>query len=639
MSSTAIPCAAAATGSAAIAGRGISAAPCGRHASDAAHMGPAPTQSTASTPSSPPDVDAQPSPAPSPLPSESGGKPDICAMGHEGAAGAPHDELDDSSEAKVKASLLLKPFAKLPDNPIPDAAAIMATPQSLQSMNDGSAAAISPLEMLIAALDPQRQPPQHQPYTEVVAPAASVLDCSQQLAMASGMAADGSDMPAVPGQLDMLSGGLWSPGVAVPGDQCVGGISGMAWAAARRVSDAAVLGGYQFGQPAAGDQCVASEPIRAEPYHLGAKRPYGDFEQLLSAAEAYPGVNNTSELAGQPPMNRVRHTIDATATDATSAAAAAAIAAAVLSHSRTLSDATRCETAIETCVPPGTGVQVPCPNTCFDQLGQGPGPGLSLNPGMPLMSGPPLSQVPVGQPLHAYPGHHARSLSLSHLDSPMGAAAMSSAAGQYPPFGYFYEGLGMGALGPGGPNELAALSAAPVPAIPGVTVSPKVKPRRISVPDLSSLDADERTTPKTRPRRQKVRSGEDLYTPTWVRNSGQKKEGFCDTCSPGKWLQLKNSAFWYHKQFSHGISSVSGRPFTRPLQVRHFDADNIEGLCHQCRKWVPIANAKRRNSVLWFRHAHKCHVHSKPKQEVEFGDYPAIESMPAVSAAAVPLEQ
>ncbi|KAJ1877492.1 hypothetical protein LPJ71_011227, partial [Coemansia sp. S17] len=120
-----------------------------------------------------------------------------------------------------------------------------------------------------------------------------------------------------------------------------------------------------------------------------------------------------------------------------------------------------------------------------------------------------------------------------------------------------------------------------------------------------------------RPRRQKVRFSDDMYTPMWVRNNGQQKEGFCDTCVPGKWLQLKNSAFWYHKQFFHGISSVSGRPFIRPLQVRHFDADIIEGLCHQCRQWVPIANAKRRNSVLWFRHAHKCHVYHKPKQDCD----------------------
>jgi len=45
-------------------------------------------------------------------------------------------------------------------------------------------------------------------------------------------------------------------------------------------------------------------------------------------------------------------------------------------------------------------------------------------------------------------------------------------------------------------------------------------------------------------RKQKLRYEGDHYTPQWVRNAGQAKEGFCDTCVPGKWLQLKNSAFW-----------------------------------------------------------------------------------------------
>ncbi|KAJ1803273.1 hypothetical protein LPJ75_005930 [Coemansia sp. RSA 2598] len=170
-----------------------------------------------------------------------------------------------------------------------------------------------------------------------------------------------------------------------------------------------------------------------------------------------------------------------------------------------------------------------------------------------------------------------------------------------------------------------------IPSIPGVTVSPKEKPRRLSVPDFPLSGEGSDMDPKTRPRRQKLRFSGDLYTPMWVRNNGQQKEGFCDTCIPGKWLQLKNSAFWYHKQFAHGVSSVSGRPFVRPLQVRHYDPDIVEGLCHQCQQWVPIANAKRRNSVLWFRHAHKCHVYHKPKQEEDaidddIGDAPLAAS-------------
>ncbi|OMJ27018.1 Meiotic expression up-regulated protein 26, partial [Smittium culicis] len=152
-----------------------------------------------------------------------------------------------------------------------------------------------------------------------------------------------------------------------------------------------------------------------------------------------------------------------------------------------------------------------------------------------------------------------------------------------------------------------------VPVIPGVTASPKLPNRRQSAPNISkdNNDPDDVLTP----RRQKLRFKDDLYTPMWVRNAGQLKEGFCDTCSPGKWLQLKNSAYWYHKQFLHGVSSISGQPFIRPLEINQIDDDTFEGLCHQCKKWIVIATAKRQNSVLWYRHAHKCHVYTKPKSD------------------------
>lgn len=123
----------------------------------------------------------------------------------------------------------------------------------------------------------------------------------------------------------------------------------------------------------------------------------------------------------------------------------------------------------------------------------------------------------------------------------------------------------------------------------------------ITEADLEAAKKD----PNAIPRRQKLRYEGDEYTPKWVRYTGQSKEGYCDTCKPGKWLQLKNSAFWYHKQFFHGISSVSGKTFARPLEQRAGEHDVIEGLCHQCKQFVPICNSKRKNSVLWYRHAHK----------------------------------
>ncbi|CAO3623189.1 unnamed protein product [Cunninghamella echinulata] len=133
-------------------------------------------------------------------------------------------------------------------------------------------------------------------------------------------------------------------------------------------------------------------------------------------------------------------------------------------------------------------------------------------------------------------------------------------------------------------------------------------------PDMCPRDVElAKTDPDARPRRQKLRFDGDMYTPKWVRFNGQAKEGLCDTCQPGRWLQLKNSAYWYHKQFYHGISSVSGAEFVQPIETRWVDQDLVEGLCHQCHQWVAVSNVKRKNSVLWFRHAHKCHVYHKPK--------------------------
>lgn len=72
-----------------------------------------------------------------------------------------------------------------------------------------------------------------------------------------------------------------------------------------------------------------------------------------------------------------------------------------------------------------------------------------------------------------------------------------------------------------------------------------VEPGDPDFPDMSPKDVEAaRTNPEARPRRQKMRFLDDKYTPKWVRYNGQAKEGLCDTCKPGKWLQLKNSAFW-----------------------------------------------------------------------------------------------
>eukprot|EP00842_Homolaphlyctis_polyrhiza_P001852 jgi/Hompol1/2668/HPOL_003011-RA len=162
------------------------------------------------------------------------------------------------------------------------------------------------------------------------------------------------------------------------------------------------------------------------------------------------------------------------------------------------------------------------------------------------------------------------------------------------------------------------------------TVSNSVPTRMpAGVPSVSLANTGNDACAALKPREQDVRAPDDSYTPKWVRGVSQKKEGLCDLCPPpGRWLQLKNSAFWYHKQFTHGISSISFRPFRTPIQMRSVlitttnktpsalsgerskarsknSATNasgcsthlmLEGECDTCRCWVPLLPAKRRAS-------------------------------------------
>ncbi|PLW29475.1 hypothetical protein PCANC_26053 [Puccinia coronata f. sp. avenae] len=157
------------------------------------------------------------------------------------------------------------------------------------------------------------------------------------------------------------------------------------------------------------------------------------------------------------------------------------------------------------------------------------------------------------------------------------------------------------------------------------------------------------------PWKQDLRCDEDLYTPMWCRGQNDKKEGFCDMCDGGAWFRLKNSAYWYHKQYFHGVSSTTGHYFYPPKEIkRGFSTANrqqILGFCHECEQWVGYSsvigmgamkkNVQLRNELadeegaggagprpewldcdepgtpkvptLWFKHAHKCHRHQTCK--------------------------
>ena len=108
------------------------------------------------------------------------------------------------------------------------------------------------------------------------------------------------------------------------------------------------------------------------------------------------------------------------------------------------------------------------------------------------------------------------------------------------------------------------------------------------------------------PRKQELRFEGDLYTPQYVRGHGNKREGWCGICKPGRWLVLKNSAFWYDKSFTHGISAASGMGFDGPKKTRRMsgNADVWEGLCGSCGDWIALISSKKKGTT-WFRHAYK----------------------------------
>ncbi|RPB23865.1 hypothetical protein L211DRAFT_786261 [Terfezia boudieri ATCC MYA-4762] len=144
--------------------------------------------------------------------------------------------------------------------------------------------------------------------------------------------------------------------------------------------------------------------------------------------------------------------------------------------------------------------------------------------------------------------------------------------------------------------------------------------------------------PDMKPHEQELRFEGDLYTPRWVRGHGNKREGWCGICKPGRWLVLKNSAFWYDKSFTHGISAATGQQFVVPKEVRRMDGnpDVWKGLCHSCNDWVSLVSNKKKGTT-WFRHAYKCHTHPKikdaPKRRRESSSNKAAAAAASVAKA------
>ncbi|MCJ1387173.1 hypothetical protein MMC18_000013 [Xylographa bjoerkii] len=150
--------------------------------------------------------------------------------------------------------------------------------------------------------------------------------------------------------------------------------------------------------------------------------------------------------------------------------------------------------------------------------------------------------------------------------------------------------------------------------------------------------------PELEPRSQELRFEGDLYTPQYVRGHGNKREGWCGICKPGRWLVLKNSAFWYDKSFTHGISAATGLPFEGPKETRRMSGnpDVWEGLCGSCGDWIALISSKKKGTT-WFRHAYKCHTHQKakdtPKRRREPAQNRATKSYKTKKSKQEPREQ
>ncbi|KAL8286787.1 hypothetical protein RQP46_004315 [Phenoliferia psychrophenolica] len=132
----------------------------------------------------------------------------------------------------------------------------------------------------------------------------------------------------------------------------------------------------------------------------------------------------------------------------------------------------------------------------------------------------------------------------------------------------------------------------------------------------------------------------NLYAPRFTRGTADEKAGMCPVCvepverggeGTERWLKLKNSSYVYHMSYAHGLSNLTGLPFSPPLKTRtqHLkpltkDARDhmTEGLCHRCNNWIPLLSVKNVEAVvpelIWWKHAKPCHGNSAIQGE---GDY------------------
>lgn len=132
--------------------------------------------------------------------------------------------------------------------------------------------------------------------------------------------------------------------------------------------------------------------------------------------------------------------------------------------------------------------------------------------------------------------------------------------------------------------------------------------------------------PPIRPPVKWRRSEDDMYTPKEVRGTGFLRMGRCNIC--GIWLKIKQSAYWYHMNFIHGVSASTGRPHPPPIAIRQRAGGEstlvVEGRCGTCQEWVPMQQQSFPVNTTpmdmssltssWWHHVQKCAI-AKTKQK------------------------
>jgi hypothetical protein len=126
---------------------------------------------------------------------------------------------------------------------------------------------------------------------------------------------------------------------------------------------------------------------------------------------------------------------------------------------------------------------------------------------------------------------------------------------------------------------------------------------------------------------------DDLYSPRWIKGIGPNKRALCPICLQSDLVNpftTKNSAYWYHMHYFHGISSQTKKPMSPPTGFQetsipvskklriHTLNDGvlpiIRGKCHACARWVNLVGPTRILAkvpqLYWWKHAQSCHSRS-----------------------------